>query len=162
MFHSKKAVSPLIATILLIIFSVVLGAVVMSWGEAYIEEKADFVRGVQETVAGCDAAYLKIISVGGVPQICVRDSQILEVFVENGPSTDLYDIHARILGVDGVSTRESVLAAPLLAGGSVKLMFRFDDVGMVRQVKLTPMILRAGALAPCIDKGVVVEHINPC
>jgi len=161
MFRSKKAVSPLIATILLIVFSIALGAVVMSWGEAYIEEKAEFVKGAQETVAGCDAALIKIIKVGGVPQICVRDD-VIEVFMENGPNTDIYDVHARIIGTDGIATRESVLSEPLLPSDARKVMFRFEPVGQIRQVKLTPMVLRAGALTPCTEKGVIVENVNPC
>ena len=161
MFHSKKAVSPLIATVLLIVFSIALGAVVMSWGEAYIEEKAEFVKGAQETVAGCDATMLKIIQISGSPQVCVRED-IIEAFIENGPNTEVYDIHARILGVDGVATRESILEAPLMPADAKKVMFRFEPVGQIRQLKLTPMVLRAGALMPCTEQGVIVENVNPC
>ena len=38
MIQSKKAVSPLVATILLVIFSLVLGTVTMNLGKAYIED----------------------------------------------------------------------------------------------------------------------------
>ena len=161
MFRSKKGVSPLVATILLILFSIALGAVVMSWGEAYIEEKAEFVQGAQETVAGCDAASLKIISISGIPQVCLRDSDIIEVFIENGAS-EVYDIHARVIGVDGVYIRESILDSPLASADARKLMFRFDSVGQIRQVKLTPVILRSGSLHPCMEKAITVENINPC
>jgi len=161
MFHSKKAVSPLIATVLLIVFSIALGAVVMSWGEAYIEEKAEFVKGAQETVAGCDATMLKSIQISGAPQVCVRED-IIEAFIENGPNTEVYDIHARILGVDGVATRESILEAPLMPADAKKVMFRFEPVGQIRQIKLTPMVLRAGALTPCTEQGIIVENVNPC
>ena len=161
MFHSKKGVSPLMATLLLIIFSIVLGAVVMSWGEAYIEEKAEFVRGGQETVAGCDAASIKIISVGGVPQICSRDD-VIEVYLDNGPFAELYDVHARVLGVDGVTTRPSVLSEPLKMGDSRRVMFRFDPVGEIRQVKLTPIILRGGTITPCLERATIIEPVNPC
>lgn len=161
MFRSKKAVSPLTATVLLIVFSIALGAVVMSWGEAYIEEKAEFVKGTRETVASCDATLIKIIQISGAPQICVRND-IIEAFVENGPNTEVYDIHARIIGIDGVATRESILEAPLMPADSKKVMFRFEPVGQIRQIKLTPLVLRAGALTPCTDKGIIVENVNPC
>ena len=42
----KQAISPLVATILLLAFSIAIGAVVMSWGESYVEEKANFVQGI--------------------------------------------------------------------------------------------------------------------
>lgn len=41
-FKSKRGISPLIATVLLIAFAVALGAVVMSWGRGYIESTATF------------------------------------------------------------------------------------------------------------------------
>ena len=34
---NKKAISPLIATILLVVFALVLGAITMSWGKGYVE-----------------------------------------------------------------------------------------------------------------------------
>jgi len=37
-FFQKKAISPLIATILLVVFALVLGAITMSWGEGYVEK----------------------------------------------------------------------------------------------------------------------------
>lgn len=38
MFKSKKSISPLVATILLLAFAVALGSVVMSWGKGLIEK----------------------------------------------------------------------------------------------------------------------------
>jgi len=38
MVMNKKAVSPLIATVLLIAFAVALGAIVMNWGESFVRE----------------------------------------------------------------------------------------------------------------------------
>ena len=35
---NKKAISPLIATILLVLFALVLGAITMSWGKGYVEK----------------------------------------------------------------------------------------------------------------------------
>ena len=40
MFKSRKAISPLVATILLLAFAVALGSVVMSWGKDLIEKTA--------------------------------------------------------------------------------------------------------------------------
>lgn len=40
MFKSKKAISPLVATIILLAFAVALGSVVMSWGKGLIEKAA--------------------------------------------------------------------------------------------------------------------------
>jgi len=38
---NKKAISPLIATILLLAFAIALGSAVMAWGKGLIEKSAD-------------------------------------------------------------------------------------------------------------------------
>lgn len=35
---NKKALSPLVATILLVVFALVIGTITMSWGKAYVEK----------------------------------------------------------------------------------------------------------------------------
>ncbi len=35
---SKRALSPLIATILLVVFALVIGTITMSWGRSYVEK----------------------------------------------------------------------------------------------------------------------------
>jgi flagellin-like protein len=36
--RSKKALSPLIATILLVVFALVIGTITMNWGRSYVEK----------------------------------------------------------------------------------------------------------------------------
>jgi len=38
---SKKALSPLVATVLLVIFALVIGTITMNWGKAYVEKAGD-------------------------------------------------------------------------------------------------------------------------
>lgn len=35
---NRKAISPLIATILLVVFALVIGTITMNWGRAYVED----------------------------------------------------------------------------------------------------------------------------
>lgn len=47
---NKKAISPLVATLLLLLFALILGAITMSWGKDYVEgiepeEKSPYVLG---------------------------------------------------------------------------------------------------------------------
>ena len=37
-FKNKKALSPLVATILLVVFAVVIGTITMNWGKSYVEK----------------------------------------------------------------------------------------------------------------------------
>jgi len=40
-FKSKRALSPLVATALLVIFSLVVGVITMNWGKSYVAKIAD-------------------------------------------------------------------------------------------------------------------------
>ena len=159
---SKKGISPLVATVLLVAFSVALGALVMSWGQEYIEEKAEFVQGMQEVKSGCDVANLNIIKIGGIPQVCLKGDNKIQVWFDNGPDMDIYNIHARVAGTDGVSVQEEILKAPLLRENAVKAEFFFEPVGTLLQVKFTPKIFVIDKVYFCSQKAIAVENIPVC
>jgi len=50
---NKKAVSPLIATVLLIAFTVALGAIVMNWGESFVRKTQDTASEASEGKLEC-------------------------------------------------------------------------------------------------------------
>ena len=68
LFRSNKAVSPLIATVLLIAFAVALGAVVMNWGRGYVEDTANIARERSDTEVKCasdvDVSIVEIDNTG--------------------------------------------------------------------------------------------------
>jgi len=158
----RKGISPLVATVLLVAFSVALGALVMSWGQEYIEDKAEFVQGMQEVKSGCDLANLDIIKIGGIPQVCIKSDNKIQVWFDNGPDIDIYNVHARVAGTDGVSVQEEILKTPLLRENAVKTEFYFEPVGEIKQIKFTPKIFIIDKVYFCSQKAVAVEHIPPC
>lgn len=161
MFNNKRGISPLFATILLIAFSVALGAVVMSWGESYIEEKAEFAKGVQEVSRGCDDIYFSIMQVQATSQICQRGDTI-EAFIENGPNADILNIQAKVIGTDNVAVIDNILQKSMPKAGSAKASFAFAPVGTLRQVKLTPIIKRGNEVVYCPQRALKLEGINEC
>ena len=62
MIKGKKAVSPLVATVLLIVFSLILGTITMNIGKAYIEgitdieqeEKDDSLKQIGDSIYRCE------------------------------------------------------------------------------------------------------------
>lgn len=150
------------ATILLVAFSVGLGALVMSWGEEYIEEKAEFVQGTAEIKSGCDAAAISIIKIAGVPQACIGD-QGIELWIDNGPDIELYNIQARLAGENGVATVQDILAEPLLKANAAKTTIPYDPgISPILQVKLTPKIWTGTDIAICTQSAINVEQLPRC
>lgn len=157
----KKGISPLIATVLLIALSVGMGVAVMSWGEEYIEQKAEFVKGVQETVTSCDLVQFSIIRINTVDQLCIADTTI-KGLIDNGPDTHIEDIHARVVGEKGVYVDESILEKPLAKGSAVTVAFSVGDLGAISQIKFTPTIITSGKPMVCTKQAIIAENIRKC
>ncbi|MBW3013338.1 hypothetical protein KY340_03970 [Candidatus Woesearchaeota archaeon] len=51
----KKGISPLVATVLLITFAIVLGAIVLNYGQSFVKEATAAPLEVGECPAGCIA-----------------------------------------------------------------------------------------------------------
>jgi len=160
---SKKAISPLVATIILIVFSIGLGAVVMSFGETYIEDSADFAKGVSELEQGCEDVELEIISVKGAAQVCSKNGKV-EVFLEGGNYVDIQGIQANLIGADGVDIKTNILKSPLAKTQAQKIAFSYDSasVGELLQIKLTPLLGETDARTVCSDKALVLEDLGAC
>ena len=162
MFHGKKGVSPLIATLLLIFFALALGTVVMSWGENYIAERAEFVGGPE--VSGCSSVDFSLITVGGVAQACYdQDAKQLSLMIENGPDADVSNFNAYIVGTEGVQTLENILKEPLKRAHALKKIITYNGVGVPGKVKLIPFLTVDHTALYCDDAALVIEdELHAC
>lgn len=160
MFEGRRGISPLVATVLLIAFSVALGAVVMSWGESYIEQRAEFVSGKPEVGGPCDTALISIIKLEGKPQACLRGSTV-ELFIENG-QRPLDGIKVSVTGSDGVHLVDNVLAKKLDPADSVKVTVTPTAIGTIKQIKLTPILLINNEQQFCTQSQTIIEPVQPC
>ena len=174
MFSSRKAVSPLIATVLLIAFAVALGAVVMNWGRGYVEDTANVARERSDTEVTCASDVdIDVVDIDNNPQICYNStgsgSNInisVEFILENKKARTVEKIQARLIGsssrvpyiFDMGNTSE-------LTSNQAKFMnFTYDgDVyGPPDQLKLTPYIKVGGAEVACPASSEVATEIKTC
>lgn len=158
----QRGITPLVATVLLVAFSIGLGALVMSWGEEYIAEKAEFTQGTAEVKNACDAAVINIIKIGGQQQLCLGP-QGVQVWLDNGPDVDVVNVHARMVGQNGVDVKEDILLTPLLKANAARALVPYkQELGPLLQVKLTPKILEGNKVAICAQNAITVERVQPC
>ena len=157
---NKRGISPLMATVLLVAFSIALGAVVMSWGEDYIATNSEFTAGANELGAGCDRVSFSIISVKGVPQVCY-DPSAVQIFIENGQSIELANIQARLVGTDGIVQAE-IFSEPLAPLNAIKTTFAYDNIGFPLQLKIIPKINISNTEIFCADKAIVIDGLVEC
>ena len=99
---NKKAVSPLISTILLLISAIALGIVVMNWGKAAVLEETK-----------CDDAGIGIITFDGAPQLCFKGGKI-DYKLENNGDSAISAVIVHVIGdedIDRIKVDSSIKPA---------------------------------------------------
>lgn len=55
--NNKRGLSPLVATVLLVVFALVIGTITMNWGKSYVDKIIEE-PGVGEKISGFDSAVI--------------------------------------------------------------------------------------------------------
>jgi len=170
----KKAVSPLIATVLLIAFAVALGAVVMNWGRGYVEDTANIARERSDTEVTCASDVgLAIVEIDSVPQVCYNQTPgvggtnySMFFIVENKKTRNIEKIQARMIGTAtrvplimdlGDNSNVSKSTASFL-----NFTYLNTTYGTPQQLKLTSYIKVGSNEVACAGNAVLVTNIKPC
>lgn len=151
---NKRAVSPLLATAILLSISIGLGVVVMSWGEEYVSEHATFAQKLEEVPKTCTAINFNIFSALGESELCWRNG-FLSFIIDNGPQIAIEDILIRLLGTEGVLNLESLLSKPLEKAHSELIKLNYAGIGNPIQLKVTPKIKTDKEIVYCIEQSKV-------
>jgi len=158
------SVSPLGATIILVLLSIIVGAFAISIGESFIEENAEFTRsGAEEVRAGCSAVSLEVTKVSGITVACIKKNKnIVDISLDNGPDIDLSDLHIKLLGSQSVKNFQTSLKEPLKKADGIRLILPYDGIGEVQQVKITPKVIVSNFLVFCKDKALILDNLQYC
>ncbi len=177
LLKSRKAVSPLIATVLLIAFAVALGAVVMNWGRGYVEDTANMARERSDTEVTCASEVgVDLVDIDNTPQICYNstggpgNNATLEFILENKQSKTIEKLQVRLIGS---ATRVPVTLDinESLSTNQAKFMnvsYNADDdgadnkLGDLQQVKFTPYIRSGGSDVACPSSAETATTIKAC
>jgi flagellin-like protein len=157
--RSKKGVSPLIATILLIAFAVALGSVVMNWGLSLnLGKSSDACRNVEieiKNVDGIESCF------GGFGQ-----NGYINFIIDNTGSIDISGLAIWIVGDRG--TRLFDLDSIMVKKGSLydkkdkEVSYDFSQFGNIKQVQFIPKVMIGQTTEICPKNAVKAEKIGVC
>ena len=150
----KRAITPLMATFLLVTFAVAIGVVVMNLGSAQAEKNAECPLEVS----------LKLASIGGKEQLCYDAGKKNILFsLENGVNANIEGVVVSVIGAEKAETFELPDAKMSRAGSYVgKVAFDSAVGGTIRQVKISPQISLKGEAQICQDQAIVMENVGGC
>ncbi len=143
---NKKGISPLIATVLLIAFAVALGAVVMSWGKAYVtmDDTERF---------ACNKAEIKIHEIQGPELSFSRSGNYVSFMVDNTGSIDITGIRVWVIGEK--ETQIANIEEEIKQGYPLrkKIDYNFETYGNIKQVNIIPKITIEKEEIVCTNQG---------
>lgn len=139
----KKAIAPLISTLIMLLFAILLGAVVISWGSSYTA------KGIKE----CSKVSVGIAKISGESQACYADGRV-EYIIENDGASAIDGFKAFVIG----DTIYNIDVDMMLASGDVaKGSFGYSDVASPKALRIVPMT----ADGLCASGALTVD-LNPC
>ncbi len=170
-FHSKKGVSPLIATVLLIAFAVALGAVVMNWGRGYVEDTQDFAQQKSDSELRCSSdVKIDFIQSKTKKFVCFSNDTTnnignIRFTLSNVGQVDISELQTVVIGTAGVSTKIFNLSNATLTKGAVfRNVTNFSNsvVGGVEQFRIVSGIKVGSKIVACPNNVLEAESISDC
>ncbi len=145
MFHDKRGISPLIATVLLIGFTVALIILLIIWGKNYIEERTQKDAELSAELLKCSNLEFEVVNVMN-DAISVRNTGSVDIkgFVFAGIEEDIDPAYVTI---------------PKGGSGEVP----FTSAGGIDELKLIPALrldMTNAPLVPCSNKLKVIAVTN--
>ncbi len=164
---NKKAISPLIATVLLIAFAVALGAVVMNWGRSYVEETAQQSAVTSDTRVACaQQVNIEIVQTQGNPRVCYdEDDSQVDITIQNRGDIDIDGVTFNVLGTEGSGVNledESVIGRSNIERFTID--YDSSEHGDIEFVQIIPKIQISGSSVPveCSDYDLQWEEVLAC
>ena len=150
---NKKAVTPLMISLLLVSFAIAVGVVIMNLGQAQVEEGAV-----------CPITLdMKFAMISGTEHICYDAAKKEIVFtVENGLNAPIEGILVNVIGAQNAANIE--LEAKMSFAGAYVGHVPFDTMvnGEIRQIKISPATLLKGERQLCPEQALMMEQVVPC
>lgn len=140
MATKKRGISPLIASVLLIGFTIVLAALVFRWGGQLFQKTTSDTGCVSEGSIRCSQSVR--VSIGSATINTVSDTVTITVLSEG--DQQIKDFKVRLTKCSGETiVSDNVITAtpdfPLVGYGSSSLVVSFDDVGTLDQYDPDPL-----------------------
>ena len=158
-FNSKKGVSPLIATILLIAFAVALGSVIMNWG-------LNFNIGKENDICGKVGIKIRSLDAAEVCYSGLGVNGYINFILDNIGSSDVNGLSIWIIGEKGTRLfdldRITLKKGVLFDKRDMDVSYDFNVYGKIREVQFIPKVQSSKGQEVCTTSAVKTQKIGIC
>jgi len=164
----KKGVSPLIATVLLIAFTVSIGSVVMNWGTGYVKEEQEKATVTSDVRLTCATdVNLKIMEMNNMQDYCYTNNSenvTLSMRLTKG-TKELKGVRVNIISNEKSETKDynqeiSNLNFQMNLGGFSNNLINSNN--LIEYVELVPYIDNKGSNYFCSGSNLVISDLDLC
>ena len=154
--NSKKGVSPLIATVLLVAFAVALGSVVMNWGLNLNLGKPDNCRSVDFKLRGIGTSDVCFggFGRGGYINFIIDNAGIdvggLTILIIGDKGTRFFDMNNVVIKKDSLFDKKDK-----------EVSYDFSVYGNIKQVQFIPKV-KGKELQICSKNAITADKIGVC
>jgi len=145
-FKQRRAMSPLLATVILIAFAVAIGALIMNWT-------------TNINIASCIDAEIEFMKIGEKPTICYNNGKINLVVLVKG-NTNIEGLLVRITDED-LNVVDKIIEQKAAKGDTIRANIEYVKNKSVR-VDVYPIIDRLDKEEICTDRGIYVDPLGDC
>jgi len=148
---SKKGISPLIATVLLVGFVIAIAALLWMWWGNIVKEQAEKTAAQSQGKMVCSSE----VAFSVTDASCYNSTHIL-LYLENKGITKIDDFRVQI---SGANKQETVtLSDSLEKTESKQTSVPFDKtaLGDINKVRIIPVIIRQNSPTTCIDQAIEI------
>jgi flagellin-like protein len=160
--NNKRGVSPLIATVLLVMIVVSIGAAVMMVIRGISDDQLDKIQiSAKEIQCGTDVKP-KVFDVGGIYKYCFarnETNQSLRIMLENDGTINIEDWKLTVVGSSMFETNESIYGG--LTKGEIKIISfginKSTHLDSFQKIRILPIIKGSGADPLLVCKEPMLE-----
>ncbi|MFW5990916.1 MAG: archaellin/type IV pilin N-terminal domain-containing protein [Candidatus Nanoarchaeia archaeon] len=145
--NSKKGVSPLIATVLLLAFAVSIATIIVQ---------------LEPFAGGCSAVSTEVLTKDDSPRVCYeKDGPGLEVSLKNG-KLDIVGVKASVVGSKDIQNTQADANIPKNSAGKVLIDYSKNNYGSPEKIILTPNYNGSNKMIECEMEEIEIEELNDC
>ncbi len=153
---NKKAISPLIATVLLIGATIALAALVMIWSQNLFTTTTERTGSQAETQIKC-TSYVSF----SITKSCIDSTTTAKITIDNNNEQPIEGFKAKVYDVDGAAIVTDAIASPNNLGAWSRKEYDIPISGSVDAIDMLPMIkLESGTTVTCGQRYVRAGSIN--
>jgi flagellin-like protein len=155
--YARKAMSPLIATVLLIAFAVALGAMIMNWSSDDVLPKDP---DQPSTSTPCAQVAIELGEAFGSPLFCFEEG-VVKFNVVNTGQKEIDGMQLRTIDTDLKLAELDVDESGIAIGGTFLGQIPVTIEGKVH-AELVPYVIEGGKRQYCIKQKIVHDSLPAC